>query len=78
MLEIRAIPVFAISAEQNSFQKTLTSKAYFTPGMDVVDAKLAASQFKRDYELLAQRGAVGNSEEALAYAMIEKIQPFLI
>ena len=54
-----------------------SSKAYFTPGMDVVDAKLAASQFKRDYELLAQRGAVGNSEEALAYAMIEKIQPFL-
>jgi hypothetical protein len=41
--------------------------------MAVVDAKLAASQLKKDYELLAQNGAVGNSPLAFLFKMIDKM-----
>ena len=73
VLAIRAIPIFAVGAEQTIFLEALESKAYFVEGMAVVDAKLAASQLKRDFELLATQGIVGTSPIALLNKAIEKM-----
>ena len=73
MLTILGIPVFEVGPEQTTFANNLETHVYFTEGMSVVDAKLAASQLKKDFELLAQRGVVGNSPITLLTKLIDKM-----
>ena len=57
-------PAFEVSAEQTSFKDDLDSRNYFVEGMSVVALKLAASQIKKDHELLAKSGIVGNARRS--------------
>ena len=77
VLSIRKAPMFEVGAEQDSFKESFETHAYFTEGMTTIQAKLAASQFKKDYELLAERGMVGTAPTALLTKMIDKMPPSL-
>ena len=59
----------AVGAELTSFKKTFETKVYYTEGKSVITCKLSASQFKKDYILLAGRGEIGNSYGAMRGAL---------
>ena len=75
VLAIRNIPAFEVSAEQTSFKDDLDSRNYFVEGMSVVDLKLAASQIKKDHELLAKSGIVGNAPITLLNKPSTEMKP---
>ena len=58
-----------MGAELTSFKKTFETKVYYTEGKSVITCKLSASQFKKDYILLAGRGEIGNSYGAMRGAL---------
>ena len=60
----------AVGAELTSFKKTFETKVYYTEGKSVITCKLSASQFKKDYILLAGRGGVARSVTRTARCLV--------
>ena len=71
--EIKCIPAFAIDDEQFDFKDGVGTKEYLIEGMTVGAAKLAASEFKKDHELLVASGLMGSAPELLLYNLIDKM-----
>ena len=69
---IRSFPSFLVGPEQDTFVDILDKKTYFKSGMSLVDAKNAASQLKKDFELLPAE-AKHSKPNALLYKLIDKM-----